>query len=56
MNDIQSLFSGELVTDFSKKYTELTIIIRLPGNKDFAKIFENITVPNKIANDQNDIQ
>lgn len=56
MNDIQSLFSGELVKNISKKYIELTILIRLPGNEDFSKIFENISVPNKITNDQNDIQ
>lgn len=56
MNDIQSLFSGELVKNISKKYIELTILIRLPGNEDFSKIFENISVPNKITTDQNDIQ
>jgi hypothetical protein len=54
--DIQALFNGDLVKDNSKKYTELTILIRLPGNKDFSKIFDNISVPNNYATNQNDIQ
>lgn len=54
--DIQALFNGDLVKDNSKKFTELTILIRLPGNKDFSKIFDNISVPNNYATNQNDIQ
>jgi hypothetical protein len=56
IKDIQALFKGEMVSNISNKYNQLSILIRLPGYTDFGKIFENISFTNNFLTDKNDIQ